>query len=122
MNAPAAIINGRWDLDVQFFSSTSRHTLFIEQDGNWLQGSHKGDFSTRELTGTIEGDQVKLRSVDHPVADNITFTFSGTLANDAISGQIHMGEYRTATFTAKRSKNKSPRKKITVPSGPPLAT
>ena len=122
MNAPAATINGRWDLDVQFFSSTSRHTLFIEQDGNWLQGSHKGDFSTRELTGTIEGDQVKLRSVDHPVADNITFTFSGTLANDAISGQIHMGEYRTATFTAKRSKNKSPRKKITVPSGPPLAT
>jgi len=122
MNAPAAIINGRWDLDVQFFSSTSRHTLFIEQDGNWLQGSHKGDFSTRELTGTIEGDQVKLRSVDHPVADNITFTFSGTLANDAISGQIHMGEYRTASFTAKRSKNKSPRKKISVPSGPPLAT
>ena len=122
MNAPAATINGRWDLDVQFFSSTSRHTLFIEQDGNWLQGSHKGDFSTRELTGTIEGDQVKLRSVDHPVADNITFTFSGTLANDAISGQIHMGEYRTASFTAKRSKNKSPRKKISVPSGPPLAT
>ena len=122
MNAPAATINGRWDVDVQFFSSTSRHTLFIEQDGNWIQGSHKGDFSTRELTGTIEADQVKLRSVDRPVADNITFTFSGTLANDAISGQIHMGEYRTASFTAKRSKNKSPRKKITVPSGPPLAT
>jgi D-glucosaminate-6-phosphate ammonia-lyase len=122
MNAPAGTINGRWDVDVQFFSSTSRHTLFIEQDGNWIQGSHKGDFSTRELTGTIEGDQVKLRSVDRPVADNITFIFSGTLANDAISGQIHMGEYRTASFTAKRSKNKSPRKKITVPSGPPLAT
>jgi len=122
MSAPAGTINGRWDVDVQFFSSTSRHTLFIEQDGNWIQGSHKGDFSTRELTGTIEGDQVKLRSSDHPIADNITFTFSGTLANDAISGQIHMGEYRTASFTAKRSKNKSPRKKIMVPSGPPLAT
>ncbi len=122
MNAPAVTISGRWDVDVQFFSSTSRHTLFIEQDGNWIQGSHKGDFSTRELTGTIEGDQVKLRSVDRPVADNITFIFSGTLANDVISGQIHMGEYRTAGFTAKRSKNKIPRKKIMVPSGPPLAT
>jgi len=122
MSAPAGTISGRWDVDVKFFSSTSRHTLFIEQDGNWIQGSHKGDFSTRELTGTIEGDQVKLRSSDRPIADNITFTFSGTLANDAISGQIHMGEYRTASFTAKRSKNKSPRKKIMVPSGPPLAT
>ena len=122
MNAPAATINGRWDVDVQFFSSSSRHTLFIEQDGNWIQGSHKGDFSTRELTGTIEGDQVKLRSVDRPIADHITFIFSGTLANDTISGEIHMGEYRTANFTAKRNKNKSPRKKIMVPGGPPLAT
>jgi D-glucosaminate-6-phosphate ammonia-lyase len=122
MTAPAAMINGRWDVTIEFFSSTSRHTFFIEQDGNWIQGSHKGDFSTRELTGTIEGDMVKLRSVDRPIADNITFTFSGTLSNDTISGQIHLGEYRTASFTAKRSKNKSPRKKIMVPSGPPLAT
>ena len=122
MTAPAAMINGRWDVNIEFFSSTSRHTFFIEQDGNWIQGSHKGDFSTRELTGTIEGDMVKLRSVDRPIADNITFIFSGTLSNDTISGQIHLGEYRTASFTAKRSKNKSPRKKIMVPSGPPLAT
>ncbi len=122
MTAPAAVINGRWDVDIEFFSSKSRHTLYIEQDGNWIQGAHKGDFSTRELTGTIEGDLVKLRSVDRPIADHITFIFSGTLSNDTINGQIHMGEYRTASFTAKRSKNKSPRKKITVPGGPPLAT
>jgi len=122
MTAPAATINGRWDADIEFFSSKSRHTLYIEQDGNWIQGAHKGDFSTRELTGTIEGDVVKLRSVDRPIADHITFIFSGTLSNDTINGQIHMGEYRTASFTAKRSKNKSPRKKITVPGGPPLAT
>ena len=104
MTAPAATINGRWDVDIEFFSSKSRHTLFIEQDGNWIQGAHKGDFSTRELTGTIEGDMVKLRSVDRPIADHITFIFSGTLSNDTITGQIHMGEYRTASFTAKRSK------------------
>ena len=122
MTAPAAMINGRWDATIEFFSSKSQHTLFMEQDGNWIEGSHKGDFSTRELAGTIEGNLVKLRSVDRHIADSITFTFSGTLANDIISGQIHMGEYRTASFTAKRSKNKGPRKRIMVPSGPPLAT
>lgn len=122
MTAPAATINGRWDAVIEFFSSKSQHTLFIEQDGNWIQGSHKGDFSTRELSGTIEGNQVKLRSSDRHIADNITFIFSGTLLDDTISGQIHMGEYRTASFTAKRSKNKGPRRKILVPSGPPLAT
>jgi hypothetical protein len=122
MTAPAATITGRWDAMIEFFSSKSLHTLFIEQDGNWIEGSHKGDFSTRDLVGTIEGSLVKLRSVDRHMADSITFTFSGTLSNDTISGQIHMGEYRTASFTAKRSKKKGLRKPIMVPSGPPLAT
>jgi seryl-tRNA(Sec) selenium transferase len=122
MTAPAATITGRWDAMIEFFSSKSLHTLFIEQDGNWIEGSHKGDFSTRDLVGTIEGSLVKLRSVDRHMADSITFTFSGTLSNDTISGQIHMGEYRTASFTAKRSKKKGLRKQIMVPSGPPLAT
>ena len=122
MTAPAATLNGRWDAMIEFFSSKSQHTLFIEQDGNWIEGSHKGDFSTRELVGTIEGNLVKLRSVDRHTADSITFTFSGTVSNDIISGQIHMGEYRTAIFTAKRSKKKGIRKSILVPSGPPLAT
>ena len=122
MKAPATTINGRWDVSIEFFSSKSQHTLFIEQDGNWIQGVHKGDFSSRELAGTIEGNLVKIKSVDRHIADSITFIFSGTLSNDTISGQIHMGEYRTASFTAKRSKKKGLRKPILVPSGPPLAT
>jgi D-glucosaminate-6-phosphate ammonia-lyase len=122
MAAPAATISGRWDATIEFFSSKSQHTLFMEQDGNWIEGSHKGDFSTRELVGSIEGNFVKLRSVDRHTADSITFTFSGTLSNDIITGNIHMGEYRTASFTAKRSKKKGLRKPILVPSGPPLAT
>ena len=122
MTAPATTINGRWDVNIEFFSSKSQHTLFIEQDGNWLQGVHKGDFSSRELAGTIEGNLVKLKSVDRHIADSITFIFSGTLTNDTISGQIHMGEYRTASFSAKKSKKKGLRKPILVPSGPPLAT
>jgi len=122
MTVPAATINGRWDVSIEFFSSKSQHSFFIEQDGNWLQGVHKGDFSSRELAGTIEGNLVKIRSVDRHIADSITFIFSGTISNDIISGQIYMGEYRTAKFTATRSKNKNIRKPIVVPSGPPLAT
>ena len=57
--------------------------------------------------GTIEGDQVKLRSVDRHIADYITFIFSGTVSGMILFRvQIYMGEYRTAKFTAKRSKNK----------------
>ena len=60
--APATNLSGRWDVNVEFFSSKSQHTLFLKQDGNRINGSHKGDFSVRDVFGTIEGDQIKLRS------------------------------------------------------------
>ena len=122
MPAPAANLSGSWDATIEFFSSTSKHILFLEQDGNWIRGSHKGDFSVRELTGSIEGNNVKLKSVDRHPADSITFIFSGILTGDSIAGTIHMGEYRTAKFTAKRSSYKRKNEKIMVPGGPPLAT
>jgi hypothetical protein len=51
--APAADISERWDVEVAFFSSKSQHTLTLEQDGNRLRGSHKGDFSVQDVFGTI---------------------------------------------------------------------
>ena len=122
MPAPAANLNGRWDVDVDFFSSRSQHTLYIEQDGNWIQGSHKGDFSTRDLVGMIEGDKVTLRSVDRRPGDSITYIFSGTLRDGAMSGPIHLGEYLSAKFTAKRHTYSTTRNRILVPGGPPIAT
>ena len=70
----------------------------------------------------IEGDQVTLRSVDQRPGNSITFIFAGTLANGTISGPIHLGEYLTARFTARRPAYTTTRTRIRVPSGPPLAT
>ncbi|MBZ5859319.1 aminotransferase class V-fold PLP-dependent enzyme [Flavihumibacter profundi] len=115
-------LTGRWDATIQFFSSTSRHSLFLEQDGNWLQGIHQGDFSTREIKGSLEGDAIKLKSVVRQPADFVTFIFTGKASADKITGDIYMGEYRTATFTAVRINKKPPHEQIMVPGGPPLAT
>lgn len=120
--APAADFSGRWDVDIEFFSSTSRHTLFIEQDGNWIQGSHQGDFTVRDLIGTVEGDQVTLRSSERRPGANVTFTFAGTGAGDTISGPLYMGEYLNARFTARRHQYPVERPIIRVPSGRPMAT
>ncbi|MGN6248706.1 MAG: hypothetical protein ACTHNG_10125, partial [Ginsengibacter sp.] len=54
--------------------------------------------------------------------DRITFTYTGDLSGDTMSGSIYMVEYGTAKFTAKRSSVRGDRKAITVPGGPPLAT
>ena len=119
---PADNIGGRWDVIVEFFSSTSKHSFYFEQDGNWIQGSHHGDFSVQELTGTIEGGLIKLKSIARQPGDHITYLFSGTVAGDTIKGSIYLGEYRTANFTATRNKTKGVREPINIPAGPPLAT
>jgi D-glucosaminate-6-phosphate ammonia-lyase len=122
MPAPATTVAGRWDVDIAFPSSKGQHTLALEQDGNWLRGTHKGEFSTRDVVGTIEGTTVTLRSVERTLGSSVTFTFSGTVSGDALAGSIHMGEYLTATFTAKKHVYPAQRTRVVVPKGPPLAT
>ena len=122
MAAPSAKIDGRWDVEVEFFSSNSDHKLYLEQDGNWLQGVHKGDYSMQDVVGTIEGNEIKLSSVSRQPGDSIMYLFSGTVSGEGINGSIFMGEYLTANFTAKKADYNPKREKIMIPGGPPLAT
>jgi uncharacterized pyridoxal phosphate-dependent enzyme len=123
MQAPAANIVGRWDVDIEFYSSKSQHTFFIEkQDANWIEGAHKGDFTIRDMVGVIDGDQVKFRSAERLIADNVPFTFYGTIAGDKMTGKIHMGEYIAASFTAERHNRRTNRGPIRVPKGQPLSS
>lgn len=88
-----------------------------------IQGSHKGDFSVQDVSGTIEGDQVKLRSTtaQRGSGETITFIFSGAVSGETISGPLYMGEYLNAKFTARRYSYPAARAPILVPNGPPLA-
>ena len=58
---------------------------------------------TREVTGTIDGDTVRVRSAfGEQHGDSMNPTFNGKLAGDQISGTLDMGEYLGATWTATR--------------------
>lgn len=122
MTAPSVTLGGYWDVTVEFFTSKSEHTFFIEQDGNWIHGTHTSDFSQQEIMGMVEGDQVTLRSNLRRPGDGITYMFSGKVSGSTISGSIFLGEYLNAKFTAKKSSYKMERKRIMIPGGPPLAT
>ena len=121
LSPPAGNLSGRWNVNVEFFSSKSQHTFMLEQDGNRLQGSHKGDFSVRDVFGTIERDQIKLRSAERIPGDSVTYSFAGSLSGDTISGPVYMGEYLNAKFTAQRHSYPANSGSILIPGGPPLA-
>lgn len=122
LNSADVSVTGHWEVDVHFFTSTSKHSFFIEQEGNWVHGVHQSEFDTREMVGMVEGAEVKFRSSFRYPGDNVTYLFSGKVSGDTMEGDIHLGEYLTAKFNAKKATYKKNRKPIKIPGGPPLAT
>jgi D-glucosaminate-6-phosphate ammonia-lyase len=101
--APSANLSGRWDVEIQYAASSGVHSLHLQQDGSRLQGTHQGPFLSRDISGTIDGDAVALASVvTERHGDALNYRFSGKAAGDTMSGTLNMGEYLTATWSARR--------------------
>jgi L-seryl-tRNA(Ser) seleniumtransferase len=105
--APAADVSGQWTVRMKFAAATATHTLHLSQKGNELGGYHQGEFMTREITGTIDGDSVRIRSAfGEQHGDSINYTFTGKLSGNEMSGALDMGEYLGATWSATRRGNR----------------
>ena len=99
----AADLSGSWDVQVQFAAGTSRHTVHLRQRGNELDGTHVGDFVSRDLAGTVDGDAVRFRSaLGESTGDALNYTFTGKVQGDEMSGALDMGEYLGGQWTARR--------------------
>jgi L-seryl-tRNA(Ser) seleniumtransferase len=100
--APAADLSGNWDVHIEYAAGASDHGLTLRQRGNDVDGSHRGDFVSRDLAGTIDGDAVRLRSAYAGGGDSIHYVFTGTVKGDEMAGTLEMGEYLGAKWTARR--------------------
>ena len=103
VTSPAADLTGRWDVAITYAASKTTHTLQLQQRGNRLEGLHQGDFISRDIAGTINGDTVSLAStVTERHGDALNYRFRGTVTGDTVAGSLDMGEYLGATWVAKR--------------------
>lgn len=102
---PAGDVAGQWRVEIAYVASRSTHVLQLRQRGAAIEGSHQGDFVTRDLTGTMDGAKVTLTSrITERTGSALNYRFTGELAGDSMSGALDMGEYRSATWTATRVK------------------
>jgi L-seryl-tRNA(Ser) seleniumtransferase len=100
---PAADLSGRWNVEIRYAATTSTHTLHLRQRGSELEGSHRGDFLQRDISGRIDGSNLRLRSsITEESGDALGYTFTGTLNGETLSGTLDMGEYLAGTWTAVR--------------------
>ena len=98
----AALVAGQWDVEIAYNRDHAAHTLFIEQKGDKLVGSHRGEFLTGDIRGTVEGAKMRCRSSHHYEGTSIGYTFEGVADGDTMRGTVNLGEYGQAPFTARR--------------------
>jgi hypothetical protein len=107
---------------MDFLSSKTNHRFQLKQSSNWLTGNYHATFQRMTAEGYMDGNQFRLRCSWRKPGNQLVYIFIGTLEQGKISGDVHLGEYRTARFTATRSQRPLPNRRFIVPGGPPLAT
>jgi D-glucosaminate-6-phosphate ammonia-lyase len=103
-----ASVAGQWQVTMQFGRGTAEHTLLFEQKGQDLLGTHRGEFISGDLTGSITADQIHFRSSQRIEGQLLSYEFAGTVTGDKMSGNVNMGEYGMARWTAERHQYNSP--------------
>ena len=97
-----AQVAGQWDVKIDFPITPAQHSVFLEQTGDGLRGGHRGDRSGGDVRGWVEGDRVHFSSRHRWEGAMYGFTFDGKVQGDRIEGEVDMGEYFTASFSAQR--------------------
>ena len=99
---PLFNVSGQWDLKIKFAASQVSQTFIFEQEGNQLQGSHTASFASRDLTGTIYGEDILIRSSYTDNGVRLNFEFVGSVSAAKMAGEVSLGEYGSATWEAVR--------------------
>ncbi len=100
---PVANLSGRWNVTIHYIRGTGHQQFVLEQNGVGLTGEQKGEIYSATLQGKVNGDHAVLTSVMHQNGYQVPFTFTGVVAGSNFSGDVRLGEYGAATFTATKA-------------------
>lgn len=102
--APAAMdLTGEWLVTVRFQAGQAEHRLALRADKNRLLGRHHTLWLSGELQGSVEGDRVDFASSIPCEALLLSYHFTGKLAGGGMSGDLDLGEYGKASWSARRA-------------------
>jgi uncharacterized pyridoxal phosphate-dependent enzyme len=97
-----ADLTGQWTARIEYGRGSANHTLVFEQHGAKLVGTHFTEFDSADLTGTVSGNTVRFQSSYRIQGQRLSYTFTGKVELDRITGTVNQGEYGETQWTAER--------------------
>ena len=107
---PTAQVAGQWEVHMEFNYLSVDHTVVLEQDGTRLMGTHRGEFASGDLNGSVAANTVRFQSSIPTDGTRVSFQFAGTVEGGKMSGTVGLGEYGEARFTAERHQYRAGRR------------
>jgi uncharacterized pyridoxal phosphate-dependent enzyme len=98
-----ATVAGQWKVEVRFLSGAAHHQFALEQHGATLTGRHRMEFLESSLSGEVMGADVRFRSAHRYEGTVLDYEFRGQVSGGAMSGEVRMGEYGSASWSAQRA-------------------
>jgi uncharacterized pyridoxal phosphate-dependent enzyme len=102
LRAPSVDPAGRWEVSIEFTGGAARHQLHLETNANQVRGIHVGRIAKGELVGTIDGEEISLRSSLPYEGSRLNYEFRGSVQGSQIAGEVSVGEYGRARWSATR--------------------
>jgi D-glucosaminate-6-phosphate ammonia-lyase len=99
-----ASVAGQWEVRIDYQRGSAHHVLLLEQDGAKVVGTHRGEYVQGDLSGSVAANQVRFRSSQKIEGTRLFYDFSGTVDGDKMGGNVNLGEYGEARWTAQRHK------------------
>ena len=104
---PAAV-NGLWQVRIEYARGSADHNLELVQSGSNLVGTHYGEYGQGDLKGELAVNLIRLRSSQKIQGTRLFYDFTGTVEGDRMSGDVGLGEYGEAKWSAQRHHYASP--------------
>jgi L-seryl-tRNA(Ser) seleniumtransferase len=100
--APPAPVGGEWLLTLCYVRGESHHALTLCQEGAALSGSYRGQYESVPVKGSVAGEQVTFSVALGYEANRVHYAFTGVLSGAMLHGEVTLGEYGHATWSAER--------------------
>ncbi|MGH9630313.1 MAG: aminotransferase class V-fold PLP-dependent enzyme [Bryobacteraceae bacterium] len=100
---PAIDVSGAWRVTIEFIRGSAEHRLELAAAGAELKGTHFGVSGKGEVRGSVQGATVRFRTAIPCEGSRLPYRFTGTAQKDRMSGDLELGEYGRARWSAVRA-------------------